>query len=76
MPREKRNESADIGADELASLVHDFRGCLHALRMGPELLQQISADQSVKDVCDAMAGEVEKVSQLLDQLLTVVIGRA
>jgi hypothetical protein len=71
MPGEKPNESAGLGADELASLVHDIRGCIHALRMGRELLQQMCTNQDFNDVCGAMENEERKAAQLLDKLLAV-----
>ena len=72
MPRDSQDHSTELGADELASLVHDIRGSLHALRMGRELLQQLCADKNVSDVCSAMNDEERKVAQLLDRLFQAV----
>ena len=69
MSEDKKNESAELSADELESLVHDIRGCLHAMRMGRELLQQMVTDENLNDVCGAMENEERKASQLLDQLV-------
>ena len=69
MSEGKKNESAEFSAEELESLAHDIRGCLHALRMGRELLQQMVTDQNLNDICGAMENEERKASQLLDQLV-------
>jgi signal transduction histidine kinase len=69
MSRNASDESTEYGADEFALLVHDIRGCLHALRMGRELLKQMCSDEKLSDVCDAMESEERKAAQLLDKLL-------
>ena len=69
-----RDESAAGGTDELSSLLHDIRNCLHALRIGRELLQQMHPEDELNDICSAMQSEERKAFQLLDRLTSVVRG--
>lgn len=69
MPIPSKDENVEQSAGELEALAHDLRGSLHALRMGRELLKQLCSDGKLQEVCDAMAAEERRASELVDKLL-------
>jgi nitrogen-specific signal transduction histidine kinase len=68
MPQEPQKESLEQKS-KIDKLAHDIRGCLHALRMGRELLKQWYPDEKLMEVYDMMASEEQRASKLLDELL-------
>lgn len=69
MPEEPRDKPVEQRGGALASLAHDIRGCLHALRMGRELLKQLYPEEKLIEVCDLMEREERRASELLEELL-------
>jgi signal transduction histidine kinase len=74
-PEEPEKHVLGAGDDKLASLIHDLRHALHAMRLGVELLKETPDREKFTELCNAIEVEAREAAKVLDELVVVVRGR-
>ncbi len=67
--------SPDGRAQQISTVVHDLRHCLHVLRMGLTLLKSTrDKDDEFSEICHTMEGEERRAAELLEELVAFARG--